>query len=107
MLNEGGQDAWKAGHRLNGKLQGFKFGAWEGGHRIPFIARWPGKIPSGTTTDALISQIDLIATFAAISKTALPENAVIDGVNQLPELLGEAKAPARDFLVISPNSPDL
>jgi arylsulfatase A len=105
MLNEGGQDAWKAGHHLNGKLLGFKFGAWEGGHRIPFIARWPGKIPSGTTSGALISQIDLISTFAAISKTTLPENAVIDGVNQLPELLGEAKTPARDFLVISPNSP--
>ncbi|MFK7851903.1 MAG: arylsulfatase [Akkermansiaceae bacterium] len=105
MLNEGGQEAWKAGHRLNGKLQGFKFGAWEGGHRIPFIARWPAKIPAGTTSNALLSQIDLIATFAAIAKSPLPEGAVIDGVNQLPELLGEASEPLRDFLIISPNSP--
>ncbi|HUX15394.1 MAG TPA: sulfatase-like hydrolase/transferase, partial [Phycisphaerae bacterium] len=43
MLNLGGKTAWQAGHRLNGDLLGFKFGAWEGGHRIPFIARWPGR----------------------------------------------------------------
>ncbi len=105
MLNEGGQDAWKAGHRLNGDLQGFKFGAWEGGHRVPFIVRWPGKVPAGTTSDALTSQIDLIATFAAASGTKLDEKAVIDGVNQLPEFMGKADKPARDFLLISPNSP--
>lgn len=105
MLNEGGQDAWKAGHRLNGDLQGFKFGAWEGGHRVPFIVRWPGKVPAGSTSDALTSQIDLIATFAAAAGSKLDEKAVIDGVNQLPEFMGKADKPARDFLVISPNSP--
>ena len=105
MLNNGGQDAWKAGHRPNGKLLGFKFGAWEGGHRVTFIARWPGRIPGGTSSGALLSQIDLIATFAAAANTSLPEGALIDGVNQLPEFLGEADKPARDFLVISPNSP--
>ena len=54
MLNQGGQDAWKAGHRLNGDLLGFKFDAWEGGHRVPFIARWPGKIEAGSVSDQLI-----------------------------------------------------
>jgi arylsulfatase A len=39
MFNRGGQTAWEAGHRLNGKLLGMKFGAWEGGHRVPFIVR--------------------------------------------------------------------
>jgi arylsulfatase A-like enzyme len=39
MLNQGGQEAWTAGHRLNGDLLGFKFDSWEGGHRVPFIAR--------------------------------------------------------------------
>lgn len=105
MLNNTGQKAWKAGHRLNGKLLGFKFGAWEGGHRIPFIVRWPDRIPAGTTSDALISQIDLLATFAAATGTKIPEDATVDGVNQLPEFTGEAKQPARDLLVISPNSP--
>lgn len=105
MLNEGGQDAWRAGHRLNGDLQGFKFGAWEGGHRVPFIVRWPGKVPAGSKSDALISQIDLISTFAAAAGAKLDSKATIDGVNQLPEFMGKAEKPARDFLVISPNSP--
>ena len=47
MLNLGGRNAVRAGHRMNGDLLGFKFGAWEGGHRVPFIARWPGKIEAG------------------------------------------------------------
>lgn len=50
MLNVGGQGAWKAGHRLNGDLLGFKFEAWEGGHRVPFIACWPGNIANGRST---------------------------------------------------------
>ncbi len=105
MLNAGGQDAWKAGHRLNGKFQGFKFGAWEGGHRVPFIARWPGKIPAGSMTDALLSQVDLLATFAALSGQSLPKSAQVDSINQLPEFFGNATQPARELLVISPNSP--
>ena len=105
MLNVTGQKAWRAGHRLNGKLLGFKFGAWEGGHRVPLIARWPAKIPSGKESDALISQIDLLPTFAALSGADLPREAVIDGVDQLPVLTGKSKRAQRDLLVISPNSP--
>ena len=48
MLNGGGTRAWELGHRLNGELQGFKFGVWEGGHRVPFIASWPGHIDAAT-----------------------------------------------------------
>ncbi len=105
MLNNTGQEAWKAGHRLNGKLLGFKFGAWEGGHRVPFIVRWPAKVPSGTESSALVSQIDLITTFANVAEATIPASAVIDGVNQLPEFIGAAARPARDLLLISPNTP--
>ena len=105
MLNHTGQQAWQAGHRLNGKLLGFKFGAWEGGHRVPFIVRWPGKVPAGTESDALVSQIDLIATFAAAAGVSIPDDAIVDGVSQLREFTGTATRAARDFLVISPNSP--
>jgi arylsulfatase A len=86
-------------------LLGFKFGAWEGGHREPFLVRWPGKVPPGTESAALVSQIDLLPTFAAAAGAKLPKEAVIDGVNQLPEFAGTATSPARDLLVISPNSP--
>lgn len=105
MLNNTGQKAWKAGHRLNGELLGFKFGAWEGGHRVPLIVRWPGNVPAGTESDALISQIDLLPTFAALAGASISEDAVMDGVDQLAELTGTATKPARDMLVLSPNSP--
>jgi len=106
MLNYGGQDAIKAGHKINGELLGFKFGAWEGGHRVPFIAKWPGKVPANTTSNHLISQIDLMATFSAITKSKLSKEDCPDGINQLPELFGETKEPLRDVLIISPNVPD-
>jgi len=105
MLNNGGQGAWKAEHRLNGDLLGFKFGAWEGGHRVPFIARWQGKIPAGTKSDKLISHIDLLATLGAIAGQAIGKEHVVDSVNQLETLVGDPVKPVREILMISPNSP--
>ena len=105
MLNKGGQAAWKKGHPLNGELLGMKFGAWEGGHRIPFIVKWPEKTPAGSESSTLISQIDLLATLAALTKVTIPEDSMIDSINQLGELTGKAKYPARESLVICPNSP--
>ena len=67
MLNLGGRNAVRAGHLINGDLLGFKFGAWEGGHRVPFIARWPGKIEPGTESNQLICNVDMLATFMALT----------------------------------------
>lgn len=105
MLNMGGQDAWRAGHHMNGELLGFKFGAWEGGHRVPFIARWPGKIPANSRSDQLISQTDLLATLAAIVNQPIDQAEEIDSLNQLETLIGEPEKPIREHLVISPNKP--
>ncbi len=105
MLNLGGQDAWKAGHRINGDLLGFKFGAWEGGHRIPMIARWPGKIPANSKSDQLISQIDLLPSFAKLTGQTLTGEDATDGINQLETLVGNPKTPIRKELLISPNNP--
>ncbi|MAF67486.1 MAG: arylsulfatase [Planctomycetes bacterium] len=105
MLNRGGQDAWRAGHRLNGKLLGFKFGAWEGGHRVPFIAKWPGRIPAATRSEHLIGQVDLLATLAAAAGRPVTRAEAPDSLNQLPTLLGRATSPVRQQLIISPNSP--
>lgn len=106
MFNHGGQDAWKAGHKINGDLLGFKFGAWEGGHRVPFIAKWPSKIPAGSKSEHLISQIDLMATFSTIVDKKLTKEECPDGINQLPELFGTTEKPLRDLLVIHPNVPE-
>ena len=105
MFNVGGQDAWEDGHRLNGELLGFKFGAWEGGHRVPFIARWPGKIEAGSESEHLVSNIDFIATFAALTGVDLREGQGQDSVNILPALTGEPEKPLRDHIVLSPSKP--
>ncbi|MEM9365485.1 MAG: sulfatase-like hydrolase/transferase [Planctomycetota bacterium] len=105
MFNVGGQNAWDAGHRLNGQLLGFKFGAWEGGHRVPFIARWPGHIRSGSVSDQLISNIDLIATLAALTGRDLRTGQGRDSVNVLPAMTQDPAEPLRDHLILAPNRP--
>lgn len=106
MLNEGGQNAWRAGHRLNGDLLGFKFGAWEGGHRVPLIIKWPGRVPPNSVSPALISQMDLMATFAGIVDRPLRDGEGVDSIDQRATLTGSPDAPVRDELIVSPNSPD-
>ena len=59
-------DIKKYDHRANGPLAGGKARPQEGGHRVPFIARWPGHIPAGTKTGALINHTDMLATFAEL-----------------------------------------
>ncbi|MBM3862158.1 MAG: arylsulfatase, partial [Verrucomicrobia bacterium] len=99
MLNQGGQDAWKAGHRLNGNLLGFKFDSWEGGHRVPFIARWPGRIEASSSSDQLICHVDMLATFAALTGAA---PAGPDSINVLPAFTGTPAKPLRDQVVLAP-----
>jgi arylsulfatase A-like enzyme len=98
MFNHTGQEAWKMGHALNGKYLGFKFDAWEGGHRVPFIARWPGKVEAGTASDELICNVDMIATFAALTGQELKDGR--DSVNIMPALTGGSVE--RDHLLLSP-----
>ncbi len=88
------------GHYPNGDLRGIKADAWDGGHREPFIARWPGKIPAGTTNDEIICLTDLMATCAAIVGANLPDNAGEDSFNILPALSGQKlRKPIREAIV--------
>lgn len=103
MINQGGQDAYAAGHKMNGNLLGFKFEAWEGGHRVPFIVRWPGKVPAGKNSDVLASNIDLLATIAALVDQEELAKEALDSYNMLPAILGE-KGPIRESLVIAADS---
>ncbi|MCA9249010.1 MAG: sulfatase-like hydrolase/transferase, partial [Planctomycetales bacterium] len=68
--------------------RGVKRDQWEGGHRTPFIVRWPGKVAAGATSSQLTSLTDVMATCAAIVGQRLPENAAEDSYNMLPVLLG-------------------
>ena len=102
MINQGGQEAWRQGHRMNSHLLGFKFDAWEGGHRVPFIVRWPGKIDANSTSKQLISNIDIIATMAALTNQTLQDGEGPDSVNILPAFVSDPPQPLREHLVLSP-----
>ena len=102
MLNRAGRDAIKAGHKINGDLLGFKFGVWEGGHRVPLIAKWPGRIEPGSESNQLFSQIDMLATFTALTGQDQETLSDKDSVNMLPALLDEPDEALREVLLLSP-----
>ncbi len=81
-------DLEKQGHHPSGPLRGYKADAWEGGHRVPFIARWPGVVKPGSVNSQLVHQADLLATFADILGADLPDNAAEDSFSLLSLLKG-------------------
>lgn len=87
------------GHESAGDLRGYKSHIWEGGHREPFIARWPGRIQPGTVSGEPIELTDMMATFAAIVGHSLPPNAAEDSYNVLPAILGQNAKPIREALI--------
>lgn len=76
-----------AGHYPSGPLRGHKADIWEGGHRVPLIARWPAKVPPGTRCDEPVCLNDLMATCADLVNIRLPDNAGEDSESMLPLLL--------------------
>ncbi len=85
------------GHRPAGQLRGGKYSAFEGGTRVPFLVRWPARVKAGMSS-ALVCQIDLLATLAALVDQKLADNDAPDSFDVLPALLGPS-APGRDHLV--------
>jgi arylsulfatase A-like enzyme len=79
------------GHYPSGPLRGYKSDVWEGGHRVAFIVRWPGRVQPGSVCDRLVHQADVMATFAEIAGQALPADAGEDSFSLLPLLKGEDK----------------
>eukprot|EP00913_Durusdinium_trenchii_P008836 g8302.t1 len=74
-------------------LRGMKAVTWDGGIRVPMIARWPGKIPAGKTIDEPCGSIDIFPTVLKACGVALPADRVIDGKDILPVLRGTARSP--------------
>lgn len=99
-------DAMRLGHDAVGGLRGMKADAWEGGHRMPFIVRWPGRVKAGTVSDQTICFTDLLATFADICGVNLPANAGPDSFSLLPVLQGvqPADQPIRGPIVMQAGS---
>ncbi len=94
------------GHDAVGGLRGMKADAWEGGHRMPFIVRWPGRAKAGSVSDQTICFTDLLATFADICGTTLPAGAGPDSFSFLPVLEGRQpkEQPIRGPIVMQAGS---
>lgn len=84
---------------VNAPLRGFKNSVWEGGMREPTVVMWPGKIPEGTETDAVVGMIDIMPTFVKLAGGQPPADRKIDGADIWPLLAGEpdAKSPHNVF----------
>ncbi len=88
------------GHASMGSLRGVKRDLWEGGHRVPFVARWPGRIPAGAVQDEVLCLTDLMATVAAIINYELPGDVAEDSYDLSRALFGESSdSPVREATV--------
>jgi len=81
-----------------GPLRAGKGSCYEGGYRVPGIVRWPGKVPAGKVSDAIFATIDFMPTFANLAGFEVPDDRVIDGVDQTQLLLGKSKKGRDNFL---------
>lgn len=92
----------KSGHRSMGPLRGLKRDLWEGGHRVPCVVRWPGKVEAGRVESGLMSQIDFLSTLASIVEYPLQAGMAEDSHDQLDMWLGKGPT-ARTSLVHNTN----
>lgn len=91
VTSDNGAVKGENGHESGNRYRGQKASVYEGGTRIPFIARWPGKVRPGTTSAETISLVDLYATFAALTGKTPPDAAAEDSRDVLPAILGRAR----------------
>lgn len=94
------RDIERFGHRANLNLRGMKGDAWEGGHRVPFIVRWPGHSEPGTVIEEMVCHTDLLATFADLLEVSLPDEAGEDSFSLLDIFLGQSgDRPVRETMI--------
>lgn len=94
--DNGGHDVIWKGFDTNGPLRGYKRDLTEGGIRVPFIARWPGKIPANKTSTEMISFQDMMPTFAHLAGVKIPEN--MDGISVVNAFMGKEQKEKHPFL---------
>ncbi|QDT01971.1 Arylsulfatase [Rubripirellula lacrimiformis] len=92
-------DMIRKGHHPSGPFRGSKADLWDGGHRVPFFARWPEKIVPGSVCDQTICQVDLMATCADLVHSKIPDGAAEDSVSFRNALSGDKNPASRDGLI--------
>jgi len=88
----------KFDHQSSGPYRGMKRDLYEGGHHVPFVVRWPGKVKAGSVSKGLISQVDIMATLAAAVGIEVPADAAHDSFNQLPTLTEGKPSPRTEIV---------
>lgn len=98
VMDDGYEDVGRFDYHPNAPLRGTKGTLFEGGHRVPFLARWPGHIQAGSTSGALLAHLDMAASLAALTGARIPPGQCVDSVNILPALLGNSAVGRSDFV---------
>jgi arylsulfatase A-like enzyme len=98
VMDDGYEDVGSFDYHPNAPLRGTKGTLFEGGHRVPFLARWPGKIKEGTTSAALMAHLDMPATFAALAGAKIPAGQCRDSQDLSNALLGKTESGRADFV---------
>ena len=97
-------DTERLGHSSTGSLRGMKADSYEGGHRVPFIVRWPTQTPASTVNEHLICHTDMLATLAVLTGQEVPIGQAQDSINQSPLLfMPKLEEPPRNTLITSNN----
>jgi arylsulfatase A len=108
VTSDNGGEKGANGHKSEMDFRGYKADIWEGGHRVPFIVRWPGKIKPGAVSGELVSLGDMFATFVDLSGAPLPDDAAEDSWSVLPVLLGKPTGqPLHEALIFQAGNGDL
>ncbi len=86
-----------SGNGGNAPLKGAKSSMWEGGLRVPFVMRWPGRVPAGKVTDEFLTSLEILPTLLAATGAKPPAELKLDGFNMLPVVRGEEASPRREM----------
>ena len=100
FTSDNGPDPQEPYHGFSGPWRGSYFTAWEGSLRVPFIIRWPEKIPAGVVSNEIVHEMDLFPTLARIVGGKVPSDRVIDGVDQFDFFAGKQEKSNRESVVI-------
>ena len=99
-LSDNGPEYFYPWHGTAGPWRGNYFTAWEGSLRVPYLMRWPGKIPAGRVSNEIVHVADLLPTLAGVAGYSVPDDRIVDGVNQLDFFLGKQDHSNREGFII-------
>ena len=102
-LSDNGPEYFAPWHGTAGPWRGNYFTAWEGSLRAPFLIRWPGKVPAGSVSNEIVHVVDILPTLGRVAGYSVPEDRIIDGVDQLDFFLGKQKKSNREGFIVYNN----